>query len=87
MDVFVHQPILLKNELTMKYYFSLNISKNDFLPYYRGEILSIVVKSHLGTTVQFPAMHLRKHLTARGIYGQFCLETQNSKFLSLIKLG
>lgn len=71
----------------MKYYFSLNISKSDFLPYYRGEIQSIVVTTNLGTTVKFPAMHLRKHLTSRGIYGHFCLETQNNKFLSLIKLN
>jgi len=70
----------------MKYYFSLNISKNDFLPYYRGEILSIVVTTNLGTTVNFPAMHLRKHLTGSGIYGHFCLETKNNKFLSLSKL-
>ena len=71
----------------MQYYFSLNISKHDFLPYYRGEIQSIVVRSHLGTTINFPAIHLRKHLTSTGIYGQFCLETKNNKFLSLIKLG
>ena len=71
----------------MKYYFSLNISKERFLPYYRGEIQSIVVTTNLGTTIQFPAMHLRKHLTAVGIYGQFCLETENNKFLSLIKLS
>ncbi len=70
----------------MKYYFSLNISKNEFLPYYRGEIQSIVVTSNLGTTVKFPAMHLRKHLSSCGIYGHFCLETQNNKFLSLKKL-
>ncbi|MGV2873522.1 DUF2835 domain-containing protein [Colwellia sp. E150_009] len=70
----------------MKYYFSLNISANEFLPYYRGEILSIVVTTNLGTRVKFPAMHLRKHLTNGGIYGHFCLETQNNKFLSLIKI-
>lgn len=71
----------------MKYYFSLNITKNDFLPYYRGEVTSIVVTTNLGTTVKFPAMHLRQHLTSRGIYGHFCLETQNNKFLSLNKLS
>ncbi len=78
---------ILKNELSMKYYFSLNISKEEFFPYYRGEILSIAVTTNLGTKVQFPAMHLRNHLTNSGIYGQFCLETQNNKFLSLKKLS
>ena len=71
----------------MKYYFSLRISKNEFLPYYRGQIYSIVVKTNLGTTVQFPAMHLRRHLTGNGVYGEFCLETKNNKFLSLTKLS
>lgn len=70
----------------MKYYFSLNVSTAEFLPYYRGEILSIVVTTNLGTRVNFPAMHLRKHLSNRGIYGHFCLETENNKFLSLIKI-
>jgi len=70
----------------MKYYFSLSISKEEFFPYYRGEILSIVVKTNLGTTVKFPAMHLRNHLMSNGIHGHFCLETQNNKFLSLKKL-
>jgi hypothetical protein len=70
----------------MKYYFSLNLSPIDFLPYYRGEIYSIIVKTNLGTTVKFPAMHLRNHLTRLGIYGNFCLETKNNKFLSLNKI-
>ncbi|PCI53818.1 MAG: hypothetical protein COB45_09605 [Gammaproteobacteria bacterium] len=71
----------------MKYYFSLHLSKNEFLPYYRGQVYSIVVKSNLGTTIQFPAMHLRSHLSSDGVSGDFCLETQNNKFLSLIKLN
>lgn len=71
----------------MKYYFSLNITNNEFLPYYQGKIHSIVVTTNLGKTVKFPAMHLRSHLTNQGIYGHFCLETNNNKFLSLIKLS
>ena len=71
----------------MKYYFSLNISHQEFLPYYQGKIHSIVVTTNLGTTVKFPAMHLRNHLTNAGVYGHFCLETSNNKFLSLNKLS
>lgn len=71
----------------MKYYFSINLSYHDFLPYYRGEIHAIVVTTNLGTKVKFPAMHLRNHLTNSGIYGHFCLETQNNKFLSLTKIS
>jgi len=67
----------------MKYYFSLNITTNEFLPYYQGTIQNVVVTTTKGIKVQFPAMHLRKYLTAAGIQGFFCLETQQNKFLSL----
>ena len=70
----------------MKYYFSLNITANEFLPYYQGTIKNVVVTTTQGIKVQFPAMHLRKHLTASGINGYFCLQTQQNKFLSLSKL-
>ena len=71
----------------MKYHFYLNLSNQEFLPYYQGKVHSIIVTSELGTKVQFPAMHLRKYLSASGVKGYFCLETQNNKFLSLSKLS
>lgn len=71
----------------MEYYFSINISANEFLPYYQGVIKSVVVTTYQGIKVQFPAMHLRKHLTASGIQGDFCLKTERNKFLSLTKLN
>lgn len=70
----------------MKYYFTINVTYLEFLPYYRGEIQSIVVTSYDGVRVQFPAVHLRNHLTNSGIIGRFCLETKNNKFLSLTKI-
>ncbi|AZQ84654.1 DUF2835 family protein [Colwellia sp. Arc7-635] len=71
----------------MTYYFSLNISSQDYLPYYQGQIRSIVVVTAQGIRLEFPAMHLRNHLTATGIKGHFCLQTQNNKFLSLDKIS
>ena len=71
----------------MKYYFSIKISANEFLPYYKGTIHNVVVTTNQGIKVQFPAMHLRKYLTVSGIQGNFCLETQQNKFLSLSKLS
>ena len=59
----------------------------EFLPYYQGKVQTIIVRSTQGQTVQFPAMHLRSHVTSSGISGHFCLETQNNKFLSLTKVG
>jgi len=70
----------------MKYYFSIHITANEFLPYYQGTIQNVVVTTNQGIKVQFPAMHLRKHLTVSGIQGSFCLQTQQNKFLSLVKI-
>jgi hypothetical protein len=69
-----------------KYYFSIKITADEFLPYYQGKIQNVVVTSTEGVKVQFPAMHLRKYLTATGIQGHFCLQTAQNKFLSLSKL-
>ena len=71
----------------MKYYFSITMARDEFLPYYQGKIQAIIAKTNEGVRVQFPAMHLRKYLTANGIKGYFCLETQHNKFLSLNKIS
>lgn len=71
----------------MKYYFYINFSAKEYLPYYKGQILSVVATSTKGARVQFPAMHLRQYVSSGGIQGFFCLETQNNKFLSLTKLS
>jgi len=71
----------------MKYYFSLQMTSQEFYPYYQGQIQAIVVTASNGQRVQFPAMHMRKYLTTSGIKGNFCMETENNKFKSLIKLS
>jgi hypothetical protein len=71
----------------MKYYFSLNITSQEYLPYYQGRIKSIIVMTEQRVKVEFPAMHLRIYLTRNGIKGRFCLQTLNNKFLSLDKVS
>ena len=63
------------------------MSTAEYLPYYQGQLHSIVATSTTGLKVQFPAMHLRKYLTSSGIDGFFCMETENNKFLSLTQLS
>ncbi|WP_426356929.1 DUF2835 domain-containing protein [Pseudocolwellia sp. HL-MZ19] len=70
----------------MKYYFNINISYDDFLPYYQGKVTTIVVMSTEGQRIQFPAMHIRKYLLSTGIKGLFCMQTENNKFLLLEKI-
>ncbi|SEL07416.1 Protein of unknown function [Colwellia chukchiensis] len=71
----------------MKYYFNLNMTSQDFLPYYQGQVRVIKVTTLQGLTLEFPAMHLRAFLTAGGIKGQFCLQTKHNKFISLNKIA
>lgn len=71
----------------MKYYFTIKISQEEFLPYYQGKVQNVQVTTVEGIKVQFPAMHLRKYLTSLGVQGYFCLETQDNKFLALHKMN
>lgn len=70
----------------MKYYFALSMTTDEYMPYYRGEISTIVTVATNGQRIQFPAMHMRKFLTRTGISGRFCLETENNKFISLTQI-
>jgi hypothetical protein len=69
------------------YLFNLNLSRQQYLPYYSGQISSIVVTTIYGQRVQFPASHLRSYVSNAGISGFFCLKTKNNKFFSLTKLA
>ncbi|WP_083690089.1 DUF2835 domain-containing protein [Colwellia sp. UCD-KL20] len=70
----------------MKYYFSVNMTYDDFLPYYQGRISTVMVMSTEGQRIQFPAMHIKKFLMPHGINGFFCMHTENNKFISLEKI-
>ena len=70
----------------MQYFFSIKMPYIDFLPYYQGKIQTFVVTTTSGVKVQFPAMHLRPYLTSVGLHGYFCMNTENNKFLYLVKV-
>jgi hypothetical protein len=70
----------------MEYFFSIKMTNEEYLPYYRGQIQAIVATTNQGVKVQFPAMHLRQYVTSAGVRGYFCMKTQNNKFLSLTKI-
>jgi len=62
------------------------MSYDEFLPYYQGRIQTVSVVTTQGVRIQFPAMHIKKYLVRSGISGYFCMNTEDSKFLSLEKL-
>ncbi len=51
--------------------FSLSISAEDFLAYYRGEARQVLVRAHDGRRVSFPAERLRPFVTQAGVRGDF----------------
>lgn len=69
------------------YYFSLNISYQQFLAHYSGAAANIQVVTDQGLRLQLPASRFRTHLTHIGIKGRFRLMTdQNNKFIKLESL-
>lgn len=69
-------------------FFSLAISSEKYLQYYRGAAKAVIVQSEDGRKIQFPASALQPFITANGINGRFrLLFDKNHKFLKLEKLG
>lgn len=67
--------------------FSLSLSSEDYLAYYRGVAKEVVVKSHDGRVLRFPANRLQPFLAHDGIHGDFAMRyDSNNKLISLEKL-
>lgn len=68
------------------YRFTLNISPEQYLDYYRGTVRRVLVHTAEGLSLEFPAHLLQKHVSPTGIHGQFILYCdENNKFLNLEK--
>jgi hypothetical protein len=68
------------------FYFHINMSTKEILPYYEGRAAAISVRTTQGMSVQFPVMHLREFILPSGVRGYFCLKTENNKFVSLERI-
>ena len=68
-----HLPNLRQRFCMNRYEFHLQISSEQYLDYYRGEVRSVVARTADGQTVQFPASLLQRFVTHDGIYGSFIL--------------
>ncbi|MBZ0191985.1 hypothetical protein KsCSTR_49650 [Candidatus Kuenenia stuttgartiensis] len=73
---------------TRRFQFSLNISPDEYLAYYRGTAKYIQTTTASGETIKFPASSLKKHLTHNGIHGHFEIEIcENNKLLNINKIN
>jgi len=77
-----------KNDSLRAIVFDLNISREDYLSYYRGQVKWVITKSICGKKVQFPANLLTSHVTHDGIQGRFVLQyLASGKAVKLSKKG
>lgn len=51
--------------------FSLNLSSDQYLRYYRGAARAVQVRAEDGRMVRFPAAALRPFVTHDGVQGEF----------------
>ena len=70
-----------------EYNFSLRVSADDYLRYYQGGARNVVVNTHQGLRLRFPASALRPYVTKEGVSGQFVLLTDaNNKMIELRRI-
>ena len=58
--------------------FTLRLSEDEYQRFYRGTAHNIVVMSHQGVSLQFPASAVRPFVQSGGIHGNFII-TMNAK--------
>jgi glucose-6-phosphate isomerase len=66
--------------------FSLVISAEEMLRYYRGSAKDVIVTTDAGLRVQFPAQHLQRFVTPEGVRGRFALRFDGSRIVDLRRL-
>ena len=70
------------------YHFRIDLSYQDYLLYYQGNVRGVVVRADEGLTLQLPAARLRRFVTPAGIHGRFALELdEHNQTRRLERLG
>ncbi|MDA9556093.1 DUF2835 domain-containing protein [Vibrio sp.] len=68
--------------------FSVSISYQQFLSYYKGVASSVVVTSNEGVRLQIPASRLSPFLSQTGIHGRFqMIVTAQNKFVRIDRIN
>ncbi|MCW8930115.1 MAG: DUF2835 domain-containing protein [Gammaproteobacteria bacterium] len=68
--------------------FRLEISVEEYLRYYQGEVNSVIVTMAGGKTIQFPANALQKHVDQFGVNGSFRITfDDNNKMINMERIS
>lgn len=66
---------------------NLDISKDEFLQWYKGSSQTVSAQSVDGRNVQFPAGILQPYVSRKGVHGNFKIRFDNqNKFKSIVKM-
>ena len=67
--------------------FSMKLSSDEYQRYYSGTVHNIIVMTHQGVRVQFPASAVRNFVKKDGVNGDFVIiMDSNNKLVSLERL-
>ncbi len=67
--------------------FSLHLSEEDLLQYYRGTATRVSITADSGRVIQFPAVNLRTFISPMGIHGRFRIRFDSrNKFMDLTRI-
>lgn len=70
-----------------RFTFSMHITAEEYERYYSGAVHNIIVKTHQGVRVQFPASAVRAFVTVGGVQGDFVIVMDSdNKLVSLKQL-
>ncbi len=65
----------------------LAIPAGEFLRLYQGAVRYVVARAEDGRTIRFEASHLRRFVTADGVYGRFEIQyDRHNRFQSIRRL-
>lgn len=68
-----------------RFEFSINLSAQEYVQYYRGTVNKVVARCTDGSTIQFLALLLKPFVTSGGIRGTFVLSCDENGKGSEIK--
>jgi len=72
----------------IRFTFSMDLSDEEYQSYYRGVARDIIVMTHQGVRVQFPASSVLSFVERDGVHGDFVITMDdNNKLVSLEKIS
>jgi len=78
----------MNNRQFRTHIFELDISQEQFLHYYKGNVSQVLVTSLDNIKIQFPAQFIQKFVTHNGIKGRFrIIFDENNKLVSLNRVN